>query len=323
MNQPILIAGAGAVGGYLAAHLARLGEAVVVLEPWSPHRQAIAAHGLRVEEPNDAFTIDLPVVARPEELPTPPRLIILCTKLPDAGAMVASLEACFQAPYLVTLNALADLTLAGQLGAERVTGCIATGLFATLAAPGLIRRHRRRFDGGAASFLLGATRGPPTPRLAQQAALLGRIDTTVVVDDMPAARWTKMVFNAMTSGLVALHGGRLRPVFEDPALRARALELALETVAVSRAEGVTLGPVCGMAGALWQAGDRATLDAGIAAYAATLDPLVTSGMAQDLSHGRRTEIREINGEIIRRAAHWGIPTPGNAALLAAVEAAGG
>ena len=276
-----------------------------------------------MEEPADAFTIDLQVVARPEELQTLPGLIILCTKLPDAAAMVASLGACFYAPYLVTLNALADLTLAGRLGADRVTGCIATGLFATLAVPGVIRRHCSRFDGGAASFLLGETQGAPTPRLAEQAALLGRIDTTAMVDDMPAARWTKMVFNAMTSGLVALHGGRLRPVFGDAALRARALELALETVAVSRAEGVRIGPVCGMAGALWQAGDRTTLEAGITAYAAKLDPLVTSGMAQDLAHGRRAEIREINGEIIRRATHWGIPTPGNAALLAAVEAAGG
>ena len=187
----ILIAGAGAEGGYLAAHLARLGETVVVLESWSPHREAIAARGLRVEEPGDAFTIDLPVVARPEELQTLPGLIILCTKLPDAAAMVASLEACFHAPYLVTLNALADLTLAGQLGADRVTSCIATGLFATLAAPGVIRRHRSRFDGGAASFLLGETQEPRTLRLAQQAALLGRIDTTAMVDDMPAARWTK------------------------------------------------------------------------------------------------------------------------------------
>jgi len=319
MRNPILVAGAGAVGGYIAAHLHRCGEDVVALEPWTPNREAIAAQGLRVEEPDDGFTAAVPVIARPEEIGTTPRLIILCTKLPDAAAMVAGLEACFQVPYLVTLNALADISLAEELGAERITSCIATGLFATLVEPGVIRRHRCRFDGGAASFLMGG----PAAGLAEQAALLGRIDTTAVVPDMRSARWTKMVFNAMTSGLVALHGGRLRPVFEDATMRARALNIALETIAVGRAEGVEFGPICGMPSVLWQDGDRAVLDAGIARYAQKLDPAVTSGMAQDLSHHRRTEIREINGEIIRRATRHGIGAPENAALLAAMEAAGG
>ena len=317
MRNPILVAGAGAVGGYIAAHLFRGGEDVVALESWAVNRAAITARGLRVEEPDDTFTAALPVIARPEELGATPRLIILCTKLPDAAAMVTALETCFLAPYIVTLNALADLTLAEQLGAGRITGCIATGLFATLAEPGLIRRHRRRFDGGAASFLLGGA------RVAEHAALLGRIDTTGIVPDMRAARWTKMVFNAMTSGLVALHGGRLRAVFEDAALRARALAVALEVIAVGRAEGVAFGTICGMDGALWLEGDRAVLDAGIARYAEKLDPQVTSGMAQDLSNHRRTEVREINGEIVRLAAPHGIAAPANAALLAEVKAAGG
>jgi len=86
---------------------------------------------------------------------------------------------------------------------------------------------------------------------------------------------------------------------------------------------VEFGPICGMPSVLWQDGDRAVLDAGIARYAQKLDPAVTSGMAQDLSHHRRTEIREINGEIIRRATRHGIGAPENAALLAAMEAAGG
>ncbi len=323
MAGPILVAGGGAVGGYIAAHLARQGEDVAVLEPWQPQREAMAAHGLRIEEPDDSFTVKLPVFARASDLSMPPRLIILCPKLPDATAMVAGLEAAFRAPYLVTLNALADLTLAERLGAARVTGCIATGLFATLAEPGLVKRHRRRFDGGPASFRLGETHGAASPRLAAQAELLGRIDTTEMVDDLPAARWTKMVFNAMTSGLVALHGGRLRPVFEDHALRAHALALALEVVAVGKAEGIRFGTICGMEGALWQAGAEAKLNAGIARYASHLDPQVTSGMAQDLAQGRRTEVREINGEVVRRAARHGIHAPENQALVAALEAAGG
>ena len=46
-----LVAGCGAVGGYLAAHLVRLGESVIALDPWAENRAAIAAQGMRIAEP--------------------------------------------------------------------------------------------------------------------------------------------------------------------------------------------------------------------------------------------------------------------------------
>jgi 2-dehydropantoate 2-reductase len=203
-QDPILIAGCGAVGGYLAAHLQRLGREILILEPWAANRAAIAAHGLRVEEPGGVLVArDLPVFHAPGDLAGRPLgLVILCSKLFEALPLAAALEtkAHHRGPYLATLNGLVDAKIAARVGPERVMGCIVTGFFGHLVAPGLVRRHRRRDPGGMHPlFRIGEVAGPPGERVRALADLLGRIDAAEVVADLPRPRWTKLVFNAMTS----------------------------------------------------------------------------------------------------------------------------
>ena len=327
---PILFVGAGAVGGYIAAHLHKLGQRVTVLEPWAPNRDAIRAAGMTVEEPSGRFTARLPVIGALAELGGQhPGLAILCTKLADAPATVAALEAVYRGPYLVTLNALADLDLAAELGAERVMGCIVTGLFAHLVRPAQLQRHRHRLQGGGATFRLGEVSGPPTPRLRAVVALLGQIDEAEAVADLARARWTKLVFNCMTSPLSALYGCPIRDLFLDPKLRAEMLEVALEVVRIASAAGVSLDPICGISGSAWLGAARrepaalAAMAEGLARYGAKLDPAALSGMAQDRGRGRRTEVGLINGAVARRAGQLGLAAPINASLVARLEAASG
>jgi 2-dehydropantoate 2-reductase len=323
----ILVVGAGAVGGYIAAHLARAGEAVAVLEPWAPNREAIRAHGLAVEEPSGDFRIDLPVIASAAEVAAmAPSLVILCTKLADSPATVAALEGTHRAPYLVTLNALADLDLAARIGADRVMGCIVTGLFANLVEPGRLQRHRRRHDGGAASFRIGEVAGPATPRIQAMVQRLDQVDRAEAVDDLPAARWTKLVFNAMTSPLCALHRTNLHALFTEAPMRAAMQAVALEVVAVADAAGVTLDAICGIPGATWtaaargDAGAASAVDAGLLAYGRKVDPAAISGMAQDLARGRRTEVTLINGAVVEQAARRGLAAPLNQGVVERLEA---
>ncbi|MEI6158460.1 MAG: ketopantoate reductase C-terminal domain-containing protein [Roseococcus sp.] len=322
---PILIIGAGAVGGYLAAHLARLSEPVLVLEPWAPNREVIAARGLSVVEPSGDFTAPLRVIGDVEELPgAAPRLVILCTKLADAPAWVAALEACYRGDYLVTLNALADLTLAEEIGSARVMGCIVTGLFAHLVAPGELHRYRQRMDGGAASFRLGETAGPISPRIRALVELLSRVDHAEAVEDLPAARWTKLVFNCMTSPLSALHGRPIRDLFLEAPLRAEMMQVALEVTAAADAAGVRLDPICGIDAETWLGAQHddaaaARLEAGLIRYGEKLDPTAISGMAQDLARGRRTEVALVNGALVAQAVRLGLPCPANTAVITALE----
>jgi len=77
-----------------------------------------------------------------------------------------------------------------------------------------------------------------------------------------------------------------------------------EAVAVAQAEG--------------QALDAAELQAAVAGVMQRM-PAQRSSTAQDLARGRRSEIEQLNGEIVRAGARHGIATPANQALLALVQ----
>jgi 2-dehydropantoate 2-reductase len=332
----ILVAGCGAVGGYLAAHLARLGEDVTALDPWEGNRRAIAAQGMRIEEPSGAFAARFPVFATPAELRGHPfDLVILASKLPDAMPLLEALEegAGCTGAYVATLNGLVDAAIAARIGADRVMGCIVFGFFGHLAGPGLVQRHRARNPGGTpAVFRLGEVVGPSTPRVRALGSLLGRIDAVEIVEDLPRARWTKLVFNAMTSPLAAVSGGHTRPLFLDAALRARLTALALEGVRIAKAAGVSVDAICGVPGETWhraaegEADALAAVEAGLIRYGEGISPGATSGMAQDLARGRPTEVDFLNGALVEEGRKRGLDAPAHCAVMArlrALEAAAG
>jgi 2-dehydropantoate 2-reductase len=62
MNR-VSIVGAGAVGGYVGAHMARAGVDVVLVDAWAEHVQAIRQGGLRVEGMDGAGSVHAAVRA--------------------------------------------------------------------------------------------------------------------------------------------------------------------------------------------------------------------------------------------------------------------
>ena len=326
----ILVAGCGAVGGYLAAHLARLGESVTALDPWAENRAAIAAQGMRIEEPTGNFAARFPVFATPVELRGQEfDLAILASKLPDAMPMLEAMEteAGYRGDYLATLNGLVDAAIATRVGASRVMGCIVFGFFGHLAGPGLVQRHRARNPGGAPGvFRMGEVQGPPTDRVRALAALLGQVDALEIVPDLPRARWTKLIFNSMTSPLAAVTGGHQRPLFLDAALRPMLTELALEGVRIAAAAGVAVDAICGIPGAVWhraakgEATALAEVDAGLIRFGEGVLPTATSGMAQDVARGRRTEVDFLNGALVEEGRKRGLDAPAHRDVIARLRA---
>src|SRR3546814_15891272 len=53
MGKRIAVVGAGAVGGYVGAHLARLGQDVTLIDPWPEHIEALRARGLEMDGVSD------------------------------------------------------------------------------------------------------------------------------------------------------------------------------------------------------------------------------------------------------------------------------
>jgi len=55
MNPRILFIGAGAIGSYLGAFLARAGHDVTLVDPWPEQVEAIRARGISVTGPHEPF----------------------------------------------------------------------------------------------------------------------------------------------------------------------------------------------------------------------------------------------------------------------------
>ena len=53
MGKKIAIIGAGAVGGYVGAHLVKAGEDLTFIDPWPSHVEHLRTHGLRVTHAKD------------------------------------------------------------------------------------------------------------------------------------------------------------------------------------------------------------------------------------------------------------------------------
>src|SRR5271157_994467 len=79
MSAPILIWGAGAIGGTIGAYLARAGHDIVFVDVVPDHVTAINEKGLTMEGPVETFTAKAPAFT-PDKLAGRFDLILLCVK---------------------------------------------------------------------------------------------------------------------------------------------------------------------------------------------------------------------------------------------------
>jgi 2-dehydropantoate 2-reductase len=132
------------------------------------------------------------------------------------------------------------------------------------------------------------------------------IDVEVVADFLTAA-WDKLLVNVMANPLTALTGRPTGELFDEPAMAALGLELALETVEVARAEGAALTPEHAQRALGWLSALRGT----------------RSSMLQDRAAGRTMEHQGLFGPVVALGQRHGVPTPLTRALLALLDALAG
>ena len=285
----IAVMGAGAVGCYYGALLARAGhEVTLIARP--AHVQAIRQNGLwlqtqtfeervRVQASTDASAV------RGADW------VLFCVKSTDtesAGqAMAAHLGA---AAVVLSLQNGVD-------NAERLQAILGRPVIAAvvyvasaMAGPGHVRHH------GRGELVLA-----PAPASAALAAALSAAGVPVQIsDNVAGALWAKLVLNCVYNPLSAIARLPYGAIVHSPGLDLAQVmaDIVQECQAVARASGVTLPPD--------------TLAATLA-LAHTM-PQQMSSTAQDLARGKRSEIDHLNGFIVRRGQALGIATPVNRLL---------
>lgn len=326
----VLLVGCGGIGGIAAAELARAGGDVTVVTGNPEISRSIATHGVRVRDlDGKEWSQRLSQTAvKAGDLFSHGRydLCLVATKLTTLKDVLSEVQPLLtpSAPILCMQNGLPESHAASVVGDRSVVGCV-VGFGATLLDPGF---SQRTSSGG---FQLGRL----VPRqqdveLDQLAALLGRGIPTKVVDNLQGVRWSKLAINCATSTLGAIGGDTLGHLLSHRFVRRIVLEVWRELCAVADCEGIRLTKVAGTIDiaklALSDDDKRQSLGSlpllvkhSILLAIGLKFRRMRSSMAVAIERGRQPEIDWLNGEIVRRGAQHGVPTPLNRELVSLVH----
>jgi 2-dehydropantoate 2-reductase len=229
---PLLIWGAGAVGGTIGAHLARAGHPVVLVDVVAEHVAAIDERGLSVEGPLGGFTQRVAAFT-PDRLQGCYRRSLLCVKAQDT-AMAAAAMRPFLADdgYVVSAqNGLNERAIAGLVGRARTIGAF-VNFGADYLGPG------RVVYGGRGAVVVGEIDGRSTPRLAElHRTLLDFEPGAITTDNLWGYLWGKLAYGALLFA-TALTNDSIADALALPQYFALYRALGAEVLGVAAAEQV-------------------------------------------------------------------------------------
>ena len=289
----VAVMGAGAVGCYYGAMLARAGHEVVLIGRAS-HVEAVRANGLRLE--TKAFDEQVKLDASTEAGAVQgAHLVLFCVKSTDTESAAAQIK-----PHL-SPDALVLTLQNGVDNDERVRSVLPSSDVAAavvyvateMAGPGHVKHH------GRGELVIAPSRS--SEQVAQHLAAAGV--PTQISDNVRGSLWAKLVLNCAYNALSAITQLPYGEVVKGQGVAEVIRDVVAECLAVAKAEGVAIP------------GDT---DAAVRGIAETL-PSQYSSTAQDLARGKPSEIDHLNGFVVRRGEALGVPTPANRVLFTLVK----
>jgi len=283
----IAVVGAGAIGCYFGAMLARAGMTVTLIG--RPGRvEAIRRDGLRFLSGDREERVAVDATTDIAAIGTA-GLVLFCVKSLDTDGAAAAMV-----PHLSS-DALVLSLQNGVDNVERIQARIKNNVIpvlvyaaATMPEPATVRHT----GGGNLVIEKGCD---------DIAALFRAANVPIKVsDDIAAELWTKLVMNCSYNAVCALTGAPYGVMVANPEVRAVMIEAVNEVMALAKAKGIRLPDDI----------------ADTAIRLADVMPQTMSSTAQDLAKGRPTEIDHLNGYVMREGLRLGVPTPVNTTLHA-------
>jgi 2-dehydropantoate 2-reductase len=313
----IVIAGAGAIGGYIGARLARAG-ADVVLYARGPHLHAMQTRGLRVTSAEGNFEVRPKATGDLASIGTAD-VVFLGVKAHSLTALAPQLRPLFGSDTIVvsTQNGIpwwyfqnhgGELeglrlervdpggVIASSIEPGRVVGSLA--YFATdISEPGVIHHT----EGNRISF--GEPDGSKSERVEAIAeALIAAGFRCPVTPRFRHEIWVKLLGNVAFNPISALTGGTLEELVQHPETSRLVRDLMVETEMVAGRLGIEL-PI--------------SIDQRMAG-AEKVGAHKTS-MLQDWEAGRPMELEAIVGAVVELGERLGVPMPSTRAVYACAK----
>jgi 2-dehydropantoate 2-reductase len=319
-QHKVAVLGSGANGSSIAASLIDAGRDVTIIDQWPEHVEAMRTDGIRIRMPereqhvrgvrahhlcdvctfNDAFDV-----------------VLLCMKAYDTRWACELIKPHLKPGGLLIgmQNGMAADVIVDAVGAERTVGCVIE-LSSEMFTPGQVRRNtppERTWIG------LGTLGGGTAARLTEMQALLAPVGAVEIKPDILAAKWMKLVVNAMCLGPFAMVGRTLYDGLALPGMRELIVEIGEEAMRLGHDLGHKVEPIFGLTQAELAGSNRPAEK--------LFDTLVghvgpgrgRNTVLQDLIKGRRSEVDMINGLVAEQSARRGTAAPANARIAAMVR----
>jgi 2-dehydropantoate 2-reductase len=317
--EPILVWGAGAIGGTVGATLKRAGQDVTFVDIVADHVAAIRdpARGLKITGPVDPMLVTAPAFT-PDQLKGSWKRILLAVKAHHTdGAARALLPHLAEDGYVVSLqNGLCEDIIAGVVGKQRTMGAF-INFGADWIGPGEIMYGNR------AAVVVGEIDGRITPRLEELHVLMQIFEPdAILTEDIWCYLWGKLGYAALlfAQGICELG---IADTLARPELLPLWRDLAGEVMDVARAEGVRPRGFNGFdPDAFGRAGVEEKAVSSVAAMVAFNRPNAKthSGIWRDLAvRRRRTEVDMQLVPIVAAGQRHGIACPRLAGLIAMIH----
>jgi len=301
-KQPIVVAGAGAIGCFVGGLLAARGHDVTLLARRRVMDQ-ITEHGLHltdfgglnVDVPTDALTLtDDPDCLRSAAL------ILVTVKTADTAAMA----------HVINRNAPKDaVVISLQNGLEAAqtlrdllpTHDVRAGMVPFNVVPAGPGSYHRSTSG---NIVIEAGQAPLADHLSHPDLVFENSN------DIAAVQWGKLLIN-LNNALNALSGLTLQAQLLSRPWRLVMAAQMVEALKVLKAHGIQTKSSTPLPSALipWVLRLPTPIFQRVAAKMLTIDPTARTSMSYDLEAGKPTEIDALQGVIIRLGAEKSVPTP--------------
>lgn len=297
MTLKIAVMGAGAVGCYYGAMLAKAGHDVVLIAR-APHVEAIAKSGLRLQ--TALFDTYIPLAASVQARAVQGADVVLfCVKSTDTQSAGALIQPFLKADALV-LCLQNGVDNADRLRLKLPLHDVAAAVVyvaTEMVGPGHVQHN------GRGELVLEPSSFATTSCDMLAQALVAAGIPTEISANVRGALWAKLTLNCAYNAVSAITQLPYGKTVPGVGIAEVTRDLVAECLAVAAAEGVEIP------------GD---IHAAVRKIAQTMQGQYSS-TAQDLARGKPTEIDYLNGFIVQRGEALGIATPVNRAMWALVK----
>ena len=304
-GKRIAIVGTGATAAGFGADMVNAGLDVAFIDQWPAHVEAMRAHGLRVEMPDE--TVTTPVAAfhlcEVATLREPFDVVLIGVKGYDTRWACQLIEPLVAADGLVVglQNGMTMDDVASVVGPERTLGAVIE-VAANMFEPGTVVRQTPP-DG--TWFAVGAYDEATRGREAEVAEILAHAGAVEIRDDIRSAKWMKLVANAAEFLPSSILGLPLADSVAVPGILDVMRAAGREAMRTGIGLGHRLVPIFGDKRVEVNDPDHhatALFDAVLKGWTLSDTKVAT---LQDWIKGRRGEIDEINGLVAREQAGLG------------------